>query len=702
MDKYHDFNVEDFAEDPYFYAWVASPDSETEQFWNEWIKTHPEKYAVITEARTILLSVIEVNEDEVSTERVSKLWNQIEEGIEAIDKYQQFSAEDFADDPSFFTWVTEPDEATKTFWHNWLKLNPEKHSLIEEAKSLIGMLQFKETDIPQTTIDNLWNKIDSRIDNLWGEIENGINAIDQYSEYTAEDFANDPSFFAWVTEPDEASQNHWTNYLKQNPEKTPVVDEAKRLIGLIQVKEEDDIPQSKIDDLWNRIDSRIGDLWSNIESGMDAIDQYQEYTAEDFANDPSFFAWVSEPDENLNSHWEAYLEQNPEKASTIDEAKRLIGLIQVKEEDDIPQSKIDDLWNRIDDRIGDLWSDIESGIEVMDQYGDYTAEDFANDPSFFVWVSEPDESSEQFWKTYLEQNPEKAPLIEDARLLILDLNLKTDIPQSRIDNLWKQIDDGIQQGSKKTSDTKTRSLSLRRFYAVAASVIILFGAFFIIRNFNKGEVPPTVALTTKGEQKKVELPDGSIATLNADSRLSYQADDWDKARNLKLAGEAFFEVKKGNKFEVETSTGTVAVLGTSFNVFDRNNALKVECLTGKVKLTGKLGNAVQVLTPGMGAKINQGKLSKYSFDKTESSKWRSGEFNYDDAPLQQVFDEVARQFNVRFEFKTDIKDKLYTGGFSKKEDLTAALEFICTPMKLKFTILTNGTKTVVIDVKDKK
>jgi len=123
MDKYHDFNVEDFAEDPYFYAWVASPDSENEQFWNEWIKTHPEKYAVITEARTILLSVIEVNEDEVSTERVSKLWNQIEEGIEAIDKYQQFSAEDFADDPSFFTWVTEPDEATKTFWHNWLKLN---------------------------------------------------------------------------------------------------------------------------------------------------------------------------------------------------------------------------------------------------------------------------------------------------------------------------------------------------------------------------------------------------------------------------------------------------------------------------------------------------------------------------------------------------------------------------------------------------
>ncbi|OJJ15343.1 hypothetical protein BKI52_38665 [marine bacterium AO1-C] len=700
MDKYHDFKVEDFAEDPYFYAWVASPDSENEQFWNEWIEKHPEKYAVITEARTILLSVIEVNEDEVPTERVSQLWNQIEEGIEALDKYQQYSAEDFADDPSFFTWVTEPDEATKTFWHNWLKLNPEKHNIIEEAKSLIGMLQLKEADIPQSTIDNLWNKIDTRIENLWGEIESGINAIDQYSDFTAEDFANDPSFFAWVTEPDEALQTHWNTYLKQNPEKTSTVDEAKRLIGLIQVKEEDDIPQSKIDDLWNRIDSRIGDLWSNIESGMEAIDQYSDFTAEDFANDPSFFAWVTTPDETTNKHWEVYQEQNPEKASLIDEAKRLIGLIQVKEEDDIPQNRIDDLWNRIDSRIDNLWSNIESGIEAIDQYKDYTANDFADDPSFFVWVTEPDEASEHHWTTYLEQNPEKVSVIEDARLLVLDLNLKIEIPQTRIDNLWEQIDQGIQQGGgKKTSDTKTRSLSLRRFYAVAASVIILIGAFFIIRNFNQG---PTVEMTAMGEQKKVELPDGSTATLNADSRISYQSSDWKQERNLKLSGEAFFEVKKGSKFEVETNKGTVAVLGTSFNVFDRNNALKVECVTGKVKLTGKLGSAVQILEPGMGAKIDQGKLSKYSFDKTEASKWTSGEFNYTETSLPQVFAEVTRQFNVRFEYKTDIKDKLYTGGFSNKEDLAAALQFICEPMNLKYTIQTNGTKTVVIDVKDKK
>ena len=609
MDKYHDFNVEDFAEDSYFYAWVVSPDSENERFWNEWIEKYPEKYAVITEARTILLSVIEVDEDEVSDQRVSQLWNQIEDGIEALDKYQQYSAEDFADDPSFFAWVTEPDEATKTFWHHWLNLNPEKHSVIQEAKSLIGMLQFKETDIPQSTINQLWDKIDSRIENLWGEIENGIEAIDQYNDYTAEDFADDPSFFAWVTTPDEASNKHWNDYLSQNPEKASIVDDAKRLIGLVRLKEEEDIPQNKIDQLWDKIDQQI------------------EHT----------------------------------------------------EGNSIPHQA------------------------EVDSYDGFTAQDFANDPSFFVWVTDPDEDSKQQWDDYLAQNPEKKAVIEEARALILESNAKTKVTQTRIDHLWQQIDQGIQQNEDKTSNknTTTRSLSFRKYYAIAASVIILIGAFFVVRSFNQD---PTLEATALGEQRKVTLPDGSVATLNADSRISYQSGNWDNNRKLELAGEAFFEVKKGSKFEVETNTGTVAVLGTSFNVFTRKNALKVECVTGKVKLTEKLGGAVQVLTPGMGAKLDQGKLNKYSYDKAEASKWRSGEFNYDDVSVLQVFEEVARQFNVQFEYKIDLNNKIYTynGGFSKQEGLNAALQFICEPMGLKYTLPANNSKTVVIDVKDKK
>jgi Rad3-related DNA helicase len=173
MDKYHNFNVEDFAEDPQFYAWVTNPDPESEDFWNQWIEKHPEKYAIITEART-LIGALDMTDDDVSEERVQSLWNKIEDGIDALDQYADFTAEDFADDPSFFAWVTEPDEATEQRWTAWLAQNPNKQAVVKKAKSLIGILQFAEDDIPQSKIDNLWNRIDGRIGNLWSNIEEGM------------------------------------------------------------------------------------------------------------------------------------------------------------------------------------------------------------------------------------------------------------------------------------------------------------------------------------------------------------------------------------------------------------------------------------------------------------------------------------------------------------------------------------------------
>ncbi|EAY31602.1 FecR family protein [Microscilla marina] len=687
MDKYHDFNVEDFAEDPQFYAWVTNPDPKSNDFWNQWIEKHPDKYAVITEARA-LLGALDIVEEDVPTERIHSLWNKIDAGIEALDKYKQYTtAEDFADDPSFFAWVTEPNKEADQHWKAWLEQNPTKHALVKKAKSLIGMLQLTEEEIPQSKIDDLWNRIDSRIDNLWNNIESGMEAIDQYADFTAEDFANDPSFFAWVNEPDAKADQYWNTWMRQHPEKAGLVEEAKKLIGLIQVKEEE-IPQHKIDDLWNRIDSRIGSLWNNIESGMEAIDQYADFTAEDFANDPSFFAWVNEPDAKTDQHWNTWLEQHPEKKGLIEEAKKLIGLIQVKEEE-IPQHKIDDLWNRIDSRIGNLWNNIESGIEAIDQYANFTAEDFANDPSFFVWVTEPDEETTQHWNTWLEQNPEKEEVIDQAKALIKGTE-KTEVSQTRIDHLWQKINQDIQQ----TQGATTRSISMRKVYAAAASVIILLGTFFIFRSMTSS-TPLTVASTQLGEQKSIALPDGSMATLNADSRIIYQTDNWDQNRNVELNGEAFFQVKKGSEFQVNTAVGKVEVLGTSFNVYTRQKDFKVECMTGKVKLTTATRNASLVLTPGMGSKLEGEKLKPYQFDKTNASNWRTGDFQYQETPLKQVFDELARQFNVKIEYKTDVKNRLYTGFFSNK-DLASALKFICDPMSLKYTIKNDSTKTVVI------
>src|SRR5690606_33408201 len=69
------------------------------------------------------------------------------------------------------------------------------------------------------------------------------------------------------------------------------------------------------------------------------------------------------------------------------------------------------------------------------------------------------------------------------------------------------------------------------------------------------------------------LPDGSHVWLNAHSSLSYSK-DFEKSRNVKLTGEALFDVVKseGKNFTVETSNIKIEVLGTVFLVNDRTGS----------------------------------------------------------------------------------------------------------------------------------
>jgi transmembrane sensor len=96
--------------------------------------------------------------------------------------------------------------------------------------------------------------------------------------------------------------------------------------------------------------------------------------------------------------------------------------------------------------------------------------------------------------------------------------------------------------------------------------------------------------THYGETARVKLPDGSLVTLNANSKLTYQ--DWEdeKDREVWLEGEAFFEVQKKKrsggrvKFVVHTDALQVEVLGTRFNVSDRRHRTQVVLEEGKIRL----------------------------------------------------------------------------------------------------------------------
>ena len=114
---------------------------------------------------------------------------------------------------------------------------------------------------------------------------------------------------------------------------------------------------------------------------------------------------------------------------------------------------------------------------------------------------------------------------------------------------------------------------------IAAVFVISIGLFLGARNFAS-----YTEYASNGTQNTFSLPDNSEVVLNSGSEIQYKKWNWDNNRSLNLEGEAFFKVAKGKKFEVNTTVGKVTVLGTQFNVKQRENYFDVSCYEGKVKV----------------------------------------------------------------------------------------------------------------------
>lgn len=222
---------------------------------------------------------------------------------------------------------------------------------------------------------------------------------------------------------------------------------------------------------------------------------------------------------------------------------------------------------------------------------------------------------------------------------------------------------------------------------IAASILIFIGLTVIINHdtqLRKAEF---------GEQLSVVLPDGSHVVLNSGSQLAYSKYQWQKNRRLKLKGEAFFRVKKGETFIVETQNGIVSVLGTSFNVFSRDSLFNVACYSGKVCVQDQKQNSSVILLPHENTSLANRKLTKYSNYANEMPGWLTGEFYYRNVPLQQVFNELERQFNIEIKYTGSIENN-YTGYFFNN-NINQALTLVCSPFGFDYEI-DNKNKKVKI------
>jgi transmembrane sensor len=219
------------------------------------------------------------------------------------------------------------------------------------------------------------------------------------------------------------------------------------------------------------------------------------------------------------------------------------------------------------------------------------------------------------------------------------------------------------------------------YISIAATVLItMFVGLWLINN------QETSYYAELGTTKEIVLPDGvSKVILASNAEVSWKDSNWnDEERSLNLTGKAFFKVNPGSPFTVNTNSGNVQVLGTSFEVDEFSGSLSVKCFEGKVRATAT--NKKHVIVKGGESFLHHnGNWEDKKPISGEGPKWLNAESAFSNAPLAQVFKALEDQYDVEIVIGKVKTNRRFTGTIPN-DNLEVALQLIFNPLKIKYEL----------------
>lgn len=264
------------------------------------------------------------------------------------------------------------------------------------------------------------------------------------------------------------------------------------------------------------------------------------------------------------------------------------------------------------------------------------------------------------------------------------------VPESKGEELvFNQILQKIEEGNKNQSKGKLSRLNViyQLTIPVAASLVLIFllHILFATSTFEN----------TSQEVYSFRLPDQSRVVLSQNSAVSYPKYWW--KRELKLKGEAYFEVEQGERFRVETTNGQVQVLGTRFLVSDQNNQLTVNCYEGKVQFSDK--KQEQLVVAGNSLQYRDQHLLELKSLDAEYPETARFSRSFSNENLAEVIDDLEKFFNLEIQLESD--DSRHFSGTIVSADAETAIRIICRSLNMGYQT-NSANKIIISDPKGKK
>lgn len=357
----------------------------------------------------------------------------------------------------------------------------------------------------------------------------------------------------------------------------------------------------------------------------------------------------------------------------------------------------------------------------MKNYAEFDAVDFAQDDDFLKWVKQGKNEPEldRFWRSFLASHPEKAHDVTEAKQMVAAIlnERQHHVDFEREREVWSRLQRSIEQEHPlHFGNTKRGNVRLwPRIARVAAMISLVIVAFALTWWWSRDDISTVQTLSKAAEwqqevnnsalPKTVFLSDGSSVVLQPKSILYYHRVFDSDYREVKLEGEAFFEVAKDpNKpFLVYADKIVSKVLGTSFVVraFRDERDVKVLVKTGKVSvytdddievnknIVDKQLQGV-LLTPNQQAIFSKedAQLVKSLVEDPQVLVGpKSRDFEFIDTPLRDVFATLEKAYGIEIVYDEELMGNCALNASLDDMPLYDKMRLICKGVNAKFEIL---------------
>ena len=172
---------------------------------------------------------------------------------------------------------------------------------------------------------------------------------------------------------------------------------------------------------------------------------------------------------------------------------------------------------------------------------------------------------------------------------------RTERNRIKTDRAWSKLYQRLEEDRliPAKEDKKLRMSPLWKWGAVAAALLAAL-VYAGVRYFSEVKTPVLYSLVVQQNKETstlvTTLEDGSIVYLGGETLLQYPEHFLPEKREVKLQGNALFDVvgSRSRPFLIETDLVRIEVLGTAFNVkSDELRPFELSVQRGRVKVTFK-------------------------------------------------------------------------------------------------------------------